>query len=70
MSKFLMIVATIFVAGFVLFMIRQNAQDSRNRAAIQRTIDAGKGIRPGSNTQYRQNVGETPAGARHRQMQR
>jgi len=74
MKKLITIFAAILVVGFVLFLIRQNATDSRNQDAIKRATSVGSNTKPRSNAaqdeRHRQRARESPAGKRLRQMQK
>lgn len=73
MTKIITIFAALLLTGAVLYMIRQNEQETRNKAAIQRTIKAVKDSRvrrsTGQETRSQGRVDSSPAGARFRQLQ-
>jgi hypothetical protein len=74
MNRTIAIVAALLFVGFGVVMIRHNAQDARNKAAIQGAIQAVKGARPGGsaeqNARFRQQIDQSRAGTRFRQSQR
>ena len=61
----------ILVAATMVYVIRQNARDARNRAAIERAMygtRAKPAASPAQDAAYRRRIEETAA-ARRRQMQ-
>lgn len=74
MRQLIAIVAAVLVGGFALLLIRQNTQNAHNRDAIQNTISsaggAGRSTSPAMDARQRERVLQSPAGARHRQLQR
>ena len=73
LKKLMTIFVVVLIAGFALFMYRQNAEKARNDRAVER-MTSGDRIRPGSterqDAKQKQRVRNSPAGARFQHSQK
>lgn len=73
MKGMITIVAALLIAGAVLAMIQHNEREARNKAAIERTIQAVKDpparSPAGQDARFRERIDKSRAGARFRQSQ-